>query len=66
MFTSDSLVVVFGMCEEVLVVCLCGGQVHGDVQHCAARNHTLDAGAVLQQPTPQVVIETEKLRVLSL
>lgn len=63
---KDLLVVLLAVREEVLAVCLCGGDVQGGVHpSSAARQRPLQAGAVLLQAAPQLVVETQQLGILS-
>lgn len=60
-----SLVVLFAMCKEVLAVHVCSADV-SRVQPCSGRQRPLQAGAVLLQAAPQLVVETQQFGIFSL
>lgn len=60
-----SLVVLFSVCEEVLAVRLRGRDVQRRVHSSAAHQRPLQAGAVLLQAAPQLVVQSQQLRILS-
>lgn len=60
-----SLVVLFSMCEQVLAVHLCAGDVHRCVHPSDVRERSLQAGAVLLQTAPQLIVQAQQLGILS-